>query len=95
MDAARLPDGGVCAVLVDGQALAVCHAQGQFYIVSGVCPHLSGPLGHGALHGHALVCPWHGWEFDCSTGACDFNSTILVAYPARTVDGAVWADLNA
>jgi nitrite reductase/ring-hydroxylating ferredoxin subunit len=29
---------------------------------------MEGPLGHGALHGYTLVCPWHAWEFDVRTG---------------------------
>lgn len=95
LDAARLSDGSVCEVKVDGAILAVCHAEGTFYAVSGVCPHAGGPLGQGALHGHALVCPWHAWEFDCRTGACDFNATRLETHAVRMVDGGVWVDLNA
>ena len=95
LDAARLPEGAVCEVKVDGRPLAVCHAPDGFYAVAGVCPHAGGPIGQGALHGHALVCPWHAWEFDCRTGACDFNTTSLATYPVKVVDGGVWADLNA
>ena len=95
LDAARLPEGAVCEVQVDGRALAVCHSEGRFYVLSGVCPHAGGPLGQGALHGHSLVCPWHAWEFDCRTGACDFNATRLDSYPAAVVDGAVMVTQDA
>ena len=95
LDAVRLPEGAVCEVKLGDQTLAVCHAEGAFYVVSGVCPHAGGPLGHGALHGHALVCPWHAWEFDCRTGECDFNATRLSSYPVKVADGGVWVELNA
>ena len=95
LDAARLPEGAVCEVYAGEQTLALCHAADGFHAVSGVCPHAGGPLGHGALHGHALVCPWHAWEFDCRTGACDFNATRLRVYPVNIVDGAVWVELDA
>ena len=95
LDAARLPEGAVCEVRAGDMTLAVCHARGEFFVVSGTCPHAGGPLGHGALHGHALVCPWHAWEFDCRSGACDFNATRLETYEHELIDGALWADVHA
>lgn len=95
LDAERLPEGAVCEVLVDGVVLALCHASDGFYAVTGECPHVGGPLGQGALHGHALVCPWHAWEFDCVTGQCDFRDLKLQRFPVVLLDGEVMVDLNA
>ncbi len=92
LDAARLPEGSVCEVRVGELVLAVCHTEGRFYAVSGVCPHAGGPMGMGALHGHALICPWHAWEFDCRTGACDFNTTALESFAVKVVEGVVMLD---
>ena len=52
----------------DGDAVAVCNVAGTLYAIDGICPHSGGPLGHGALDGPILTCPFHGWEFDCRTG---------------------------
>ena len=41
--------------------------------VDGLCPHRQGPLGQGEISGRNVVCPWHAWEWDCSTGANDFD----------------------
>ena len=95
LDAERLAEGAVCEVLVGGVALALCHASDGFYAVTGVCPHVGGPLGQGALHGHSLVCPWHAWEFDCVTGECDFRDLTLATFPVVLVDGAVMVDVDA
>jgi nitrite reductase (NADH) small subunit len=67
-----------------GARYAVCNTGEGIYVLDGVCPHAGGPLGHGALHGHMVVCPWHAWEFDCRTGEHDFNPSVRVrTFPAR------------
>jgi nitrite reductase/ring-hydroxylating ferredoxin subunit len=32
---------------------------------------MGGPLGEGELEGSCLTCPWHGWQFNVRTGACE------------------------
>ena len=63
---------------VAGNTFAVCNAGGELYALAGVCPHAGGPLGQGALHGTTLVCPWHGWEYDCRTGVNEFDEDVKV-----------------
>ncbi len=37
-----------------------------------------------------VVCPWHGWEFDTTTGACPEDDAYRVAvYPVRVEGGRV------
>jgi nitrite reductase (NADH) small subunit len=41
-----------------------------------------------------VVCPWHAWEFDCTTGACDFNGEIMVRrYPVRVEGDDILVDI--
>jgi nitrite reductase/ring-hydroxylating ferredoxin subunit len=43
-----------------------------------------------------VVCPWHAWEFDCTTGACDFNPEIVVRrYPVKVEGDDVLVDVDA
>ncbi len=78
------------------QELVLCRIEDAVYAVDGRCPHVGGPLGHGTLHGRMLVCPWHGWEFDCTTGQHDRLSTChLATFPVAIQDGEVLVDLNA
>ena len=31
-----------------------------------------------------LVCPWHAWEFECSTGANDYQPAVKIpTFPVR------------
>ena len=72
---------------VAGDTFAICNAGGELYGLGGVCPHAGGPLGQGALHGTTLVCPWHGWEYDCRTGVNDFDEDVKVDTFAVRAEG--------
>ena len=41
--------------------------------------------------GEILVCPWHGWEYDLTTGRAlvDGDRVRVATYPVRVVDGRV------
>ncbi len=85
-----LPPGTVREVIHNDRTYAVCNVEGAFFAVSGDCPHHNGPLGHGAIHGHQVVCPWHLWEFDVRTGRSDFAPDCVIAtYPTHVDGGAV------
>jgi nitrite reductase/ring-hydroxylating ferredoxin subunit len=89
-----LPPGSVREVRIETRSYAICNAGGNIYALSGDCPHREGPLGHGALHGHQLVCPWHAWEFDVRTGECDMGPGCRIAtWPASVVDGGIHIDI--
>lgn len=43
---------------------------GEAAVLDAFCPHLGAHLGYGGrVDGENVVCPFHGWEYDC-TGAC-------------------------
>jgi nitrite reductase/ring-hydroxylating ferredoxin subunit len=43
-----------------------------------------------------LVCPWHGWEFDCATGQHDrLAACRLATFPVRVHEGEVMVDIDA
>jgi nitrite reductase (NADH) small subunit len=89
-----LPPGSATHVEVDDGAVAVCNVNGTLHAVDGICPHSAGPLGHGALHGTTLVCPYHAWGFDCVTGVCDADDELkLATYPVRIENGDIWVDV--
>jgi len=64
----ELPPGQVVEVRVGPRWIALCNVDGVIHAMNGACPHMGGALAQGALHGSTLVCPWHAWEFDCTTG---------------------------
>jgi nitrite reductase/ring-hydroxylating ferredoxin subunit len=63
-DALRLP----LRVEAGGDAFRVVRHEGRLLAHPLVCPHLGGPLDEARIEGGAVVCPWHGYRFDCETG---------------------------
>jgi nitrite reductase/ring-hydroxylating ferredoxin subunit len=67
---------------------------GRFYACGAVCPHEDGPLAEGWLEGGAVICPWHGFDFDLGTGRCQVAEGLSIpVYPTRVADGAVEVEL--
>jgi nitrite reductase (NADH) small subunit len=91
----QLPPGSVMQADVGENSYAVCNVGGELHALDGFCPHAGGPLGHGALHGYTLVCPWHAWEFDCRTGANDFDPDVVVpTFPVNVDGGDILLDVS-
>lgn len=84
---ADLPPDSVMEARVGGLVYAVCNVEGRLYAVAGDCPHRGGPLGHGQMDGHHVVCPWHLWEFDCRSGEYDYNPAVKLPIFAVTLEG--------
>jgi nitrite reductase (NADH) small subunit/3-phenylpropionate/trans-cinnamate dioxygenase ferredoxin subunit len=83
----ELAPGECKSVEVSGSRIALFNVAGKFYAMDDTCAHRGGPLGEGSLDGTIVTCPWHGWKYDVSTGACQTNSrTQLTCYEVR-VDG--------
>jgi nitrite reductase (NADH) small subunit len=62
------PPGEARELLVEDRVIALFQVDGRFYALDGICPHQGGPLGRGTLCGGIVTCPWHGWQFDVTTG---------------------------
>ena len=64
----ELPEGRVKTVVAGRKSLALTHSEGAFGALDNHCPHQGGPLGEGELEGAIVTCPWHGWQYDVTTG---------------------------
>lgn len=60
--------GGSKVVETDVGNMAFFNVNGSFFATSNTCLHKGGPLGEGSLIGPVVSCPWHGWEYNISTG---------------------------
>ena len=68
----------------------ICNVGGELHCLTGVCPHAGGPLAQGSLEGHQLICPWHGWQFDCRTGLSAPGKAVkLNVFPVTVKDGMI------
>ena len=62
----------------------------SFYALENACPHRGGPLGEGDLEGTEVVCPWHAWRFDVTTGASPVNpKTAVRTFPVEVAGDEV------
>ncbi|MGE4606354.1 MAG: non-heme iron oxygenase ferredoxin subunit [Myxococcota bacterium] len=53
---------------VESQSIALFNVDGTFHAMQNTCTHAGGPLGEGELEGHDVTCPWHGAQFNVTTG---------------------------
>ena len=64
----EIPEGERKIVQVDGLSIGVFHHKGDWYAVHNSCLHRGGPVATGSLDGDVLTCPWHGFQYDITTG---------------------------
>ncbi|MEZ6013964.1 MAG: NAD(P)H-dependent oxidoreductase [Planctomycetota bacterium] len=85
---ARTP---LCEVLVGARKVALSSQGGEFGAISGVCNHVGGPLGQGALEGDYVTCPWHYWKFHRQTGEGEpgFEADRVPRHEVRVEGGRV------
>ena len=83
----EIPDGSGKVVVANGRRIAIFNAGGQFYAIDNACRHRGGPLGEGEVYATRVVCPWHGWEYDFSTGCNVDDPTMTLACFAVRLEG--------
>jgi nitrite reductase (NADH) small subunit len=112
---AELPPGERKIVEAEGRSIGVFNVGGNFYGLKNSCPHQAAPLCLGSIkgmnmpskpgeytwarEGEILRCPWHGWEFDITTGRSVFNphktrvrSYEVTVEPAAESDEDEWVE---
>jgi len=92
---------------VDGLEIAVFRIDGKYYALANYCVHQGGPLCEGELTSRVTVdedgwerieegestvlCPWHGWMFDVTTGrSVDDERYAVPTYDVEVEGGDVF-----
>jgi 3-phenylpropionate/trans-cinnamate dioxygenase ferredoxin component len=90
-----VPPGGALGVEVQGRRIALFNVEGTIYAIDDTCTHNGGPLSEGVPVGTAVVCPWHGAEFDLGTGEVlgPPAESPVRCYPARVVGDTIEIEL--
>src|SRR5580704_12800549 len=90
-----IPSGTIREIAFGGKAIAVANVAGKFHAIDSVCVHQGGPLGEGALDGCTVICPWHAWEYDVTSGKLVGNPDVSVeTYPAEVRGDEIFVDLG-
>jgi nitrite reductase/ring-hydroxylating ferredoxin subunit len=91
-----LPVGKPTLVETEGARVVLSRVNDDVFACSDRCAHQGGPLSEGRLDGTRLMCSWHGWMFDVTSGACLVPSRggSIAVYPVTIEGGDVWIDLD-
>lgn len=90
-----IPEGQIREFRVNGKAVAIANVEGKFFAINSICLHHGGPLGEGDLEGSVVSCPWHGWQYDVTTGKLiQEPKSSVQCYAVEVRDGAVFVDLG-
>ena len=64
----EIPDGERKIVHVGNMTVGIFHHKGKWYAVRNLCLHRGGPVATGMLDGDTITCPWHGFQYNITTG---------------------------
>lgn len=88
--ASECPPGTSIERVAAGRMVAIANVDGTLHAIDGLCPHQGGPLGTGDLCGTTLTCPWHGWQFDVTTGRHRISATVRqTVHEVRDREGTI------
>ena len=91
----RSPAGNNPRIPVGRQTIALANVDGKFHAINNVCFHRGGPLGEGELEGTVVICPWHGWQYDVTTGKLVTNPAVgVLCYPVEVRGEDVFVDVG-
>ena len=91
----QVASGTGTVVSAEGRAIAVFNVGGTFYALANECTHMGGPLGKGRLDGTTVTCPWHGSQFDVTSGEVKKGPARrpVATYPVRVEGDDVFVQI--
>lgn len=87
----EIAPGAMKRVIVDGHAVALVNAGGEFFAIDDTCSHEEASLSSGTLSGEVVVCPKHGARFNVKSGRVLSLPAVrsVAVYPVRVEGGDV------
>lgn len=91
----EIPAGTIREFQVEGKTIALANVGGEFHAIDNTCLHRGGPLGEGQLNGKVVTCPWHGWQYDVTTGKVTANPAVgVVCYGLDVRGDDIFVDIG-
>jgi nitrite reductase (NADH) small subunit len=89
-----IPEGkSILVISPRGKQIAIFNVQGLIFALDNTCPHMGGPLSQGDIEGCVVTCPWHGWQFDVTSGDCqNMPGENAEKIPIEIIEGFVYID---
>jgi nitrite reductase (NADH) small subunit len=93
--ASDCPPGTAKELVAEDRIIALFNVEGNFHALDGVCPHQGGPLGQGILTGCIVTCPWHGWQFNVTTGQHQTSQSLVhPSFPIKVDGDGIYVDIS-
>lgn len=94
---ADIPARGARFIAMPSGRIAVFRTlDDRFFALEDRCPHKSGPLSQGIVHGTAVTCPLHNWVISLETGAAlGADEGTVRTFPLKVEDGRLFLRLDA
>ena len=90
-----VPEGTGMSIDIEGKSIALFNVGGDFHAIDNTCAHRGGPLGEGSLEDCEVICPWHGWQYNVTTGECTTNPAAKQKKYTLKVEGEnILADIS-
>ncbi len=69
-------------------------ATDSIFAIDDACPHKSGPLSQGIVHGTTVTCPLHNWNIDLTSGeALGADSGCTHVYKVKVENDIIFLQL--
>ena len=92
----EVPLGGMLRFDVDDHSFVITNIEHRFAVFRNACVHQGMTLDGGMIDDGVIVCPWHGFRFEASTGECiSAPGAQLTPMPTRIDDDRVWVRVRA
>jgi nitrite reductase (NADH) small subunit len=90
-----IPLGEGRAFVVNETTIAVFRQRdGRLFATDNTCPHRGGPLADGIVGGGKVICPFHAWKVDLTTGRCVGENATIRTYTVHEVSGRIVLELE-
>lgn len=77
--------GDLSRVVIAGEPITLGRKRdGTVFALRDICPHRAAPLSQGRIVNDTVECPYHGWQFNTSDGACSHIPALTEAQAMDT-----------
>ena len=92
---AEIPEQGILDLKLEGHKLLLSRQGETVQCFHNACSHLGVPIDGGEHQAGVLTCPYHGFQYELSTGHCLTAPPMpLQRYPVRLNGGRVYVQLT-
>jgi len=91
----EIPEGGIRAMTIEGEKVILSRQGNVVSCFQNACAHLGFALDDGEINSGVITCPYHGFQYDLSSGECLTAPEVqLQSHAVRVTGGRVEVRLS-